>query len=114
MDPFIRIFPAYFPYGFSCTLVVIIALHKIITVTKGQIYKNNITMKALYWIITLSTNSIHNEKRVIQRIHASNCFYSPFHRTFICFHNYYSFILIPICSIKVKGDSKKRNRGDDV
>ena len=49
---FICIFAASFPYGFSWTLVAIIALDRVFIITKGQIYKQYITMKTLYWIIT--------------------------------------------------------------
>ena len=50
---FLWIFPACFPYGFSWLLVVIIALDRVFVITKGQIYKQYITMKTLYWIITV-------------------------------------------------------------
>ena len=46
---FIWIFSAYFLYSFSWILVVTIALF---IITKGHIYKEVITMKRLYWIIT--------------------------------------------------------------
>ena len=49
---FIWIFSACFPYGFSWILVVIIALDRVFIITKGQMYKQYITMKTLYWIIT--------------------------------------------------------------
>ena len=47
----IWIFTASFPYGFSWMLVVIIAIDRVLIVTKGKIYKNCITMKVLYRII---------------------------------------------------------------
>ena len=50
---FTWIFPACFPYGFSCILVVIIELDRVFVITKGQRYKQYIPMKTLYWIITV-------------------------------------------------------------
>ena len=50
---FLWIFPACFPYGFSWMLIVIIALDRVFVITKGQMYKQYITMKTLYWIITV-------------------------------------------------------------
>ena len=50
---FTWIFPACFPFDFSSILIVIIALDRVFVITKGQIYKQYITMKTLYWIITV-------------------------------------------------------------
>lgn len=47
MYHFIWIFSTSFPYGFSWTLVLIIALDRVFIITKGQIYKQYITMKTL-------------------------------------------------------------------
>ena len=51
MNHLIWIFSACFPYGFSWILVVIIALDRVLVVTKGQTYKGYISIKTLYWII---------------------------------------------------------------
>ena len=48
---FIWIISACFLYDFSWISLVTIAFARVI-VTKGQIYKQYITMKTLYWIIT--------------------------------------------------------------
>ena len=52
MNHLIWIFSTCFPYGFSWILVVIIAIDRVLIVTKGQTYKKYITLKCLYWIIT--------------------------------------------------------------
>ena len=44
-------FSAYFPYCFSWTLIIIIALDRILIITKGHIYKKLVPMKVLYRVI---------------------------------------------------------------
>ena len=46
-------FSAHFPYSLSWTLTIIIALDRVLIVTKGQVYKKYITMKVLYWVIII-------------------------------------------------------------
>ena len=46
-------FAAYFPFIFSWTLIIIIALDRVFVITKAQVYKKCCTMKVLYWVITL-------------------------------------------------------------
>ena len=59
---FVAIFSSYlfwnfavcFPFFFSWTLVIIIALDRVLIITKAQVYKKYITMKVLYWVIIFS------------------------------------------------------------
>ena len=59
---FVAIFSSYsfwnfvicFPFFFSWTLIIIIALDRVFIITKAQVYKKCITMKVLYWVITFS------------------------------------------------------------
>ena len=49
----LRNFAISFPFIFSWTLTIIIALDRVLIITKAQIYKKYITMKVLYWVIIL-------------------------------------------------------------
>ena len=51
--PLLWDFLAVFPYTFSSILILIIALDRVLIITKAQVYKKYITMKVLYWVITL-------------------------------------------------------------
>ena len=44
-------FSAYFPYFFSWALIIIIAIDRVLIITKGYIYTKYVTMKVLYRII---------------------------------------------------------------
>ena len=47
-------FFVYTPYGFSWFMVIIIALDRVLVVTKGYIYKKYVTMKHLYCLTVFS------------------------------------------------------------
>ena len=53
-------FAACFPFIFSWTLIIIIALDRVLIITKAQIYKKYITMKLLYWVIMELQRNGHN------------------------------------------------------
>ena len=44
-------FSAYFPYCFSWTLIIIIAIDRVLIITKGYIYTKYVPMKVLYRVI---------------------------------------------------------------
>ena len=44
----------YIPYGFSWCLITLIALDRVLIVTKGYVYKKYVTIKDLYWITALA------------------------------------------------------------
>ena len=44
-------FSAYFPYCFSWALIIIIALDRVLIITKGHIYKKYVPMRVLYRVI---------------------------------------------------------------
>ena len=46
-------FSVFFPYSFSWTLIIIIALVRVIIIIKAQVYKKYVTMKILYRMIIL-------------------------------------------------------------
>ena len=45
-------FSVYFPYMFSWTMVIIIAVDRMLMITKGHIYGKYVTMNVLYGVIT--------------------------------------------------------------
>ena len=57
LSPLLRFFN-YIPYSFSWILIIIISLDRVLIITKGHIYKKNVTLKILYGIITLSISII--------------------------------------------------------
>ena len=52
LSPAVECF-ALFPYGFSWAVIVIIALDRVLIITKGHIYKKIITQKVLHCIIVI-------------------------------------------------------------
>ena len=112
MDPLIWIFSACCPYGFSWKSVVIIAIDRALIVTKGQIHKNYITMKILYWIITLYL-LLSLVVAILFRLRSD--LFEGYSQVFVFVFRFLelSFVFIaseaPLCSIKVKGDSKKKD-----
>ena len=53
MLPLLGDFLILFPYTFSTTLIMIIALDRVFIITKAQVYEKYITIKVLYWIIII-------------------------------------------------------------
>ena len=112
MDPLIWIFSACCPYGFSWKSVAIIALDRALIVTKGQIHKNYITMKILYRIITLHL-LLSLVVAILFRLRSA--LFEGYSQVFVFVFRFLelSFVFItseaPLCSIKVKDDSKKKD-----
>ena len=52
LSPILK-FLNYIPYGFSWFLITLIALDRVLLVTKGYVYKKYVTIKHLYWITTM-------------------------------------------------------------
>ena len=120
--PSLWIFSAYFPYGFSWILVVIIALDRVFIVTKGQSYKQYIAMKTLYWIIifcllfVLVTVILFITRHMLFKQHSNKIFYLiPLTELSFTFITIVAYIyLFHYVRSKSRMVAKKRHGGADL
>ena len=120
--PSLWIFSPYFPYGFSWILVVIIALDRVFIVTKGQSYKQYITMKTLYWIIifcllfVLVTVILFITRHMLFKQHSNKIFYLiPLTELSFIFITIVAYIyLFHYVRSKSRMVAKKRHGGADL
>ena len=57
LSPILKFF-TYVPYGFSWFMIIIIALDRVLVVTKGYNYKKYVTIKHLYYLATFCLLSV--------------------------------------------------------
>ena len=57
LSPILKFF-TYVPYGFSWFMIIIIALDRVLVVTKGYIHKTYVTIKHLYYLTTFCLLSV--------------------------------------------------------
>ena len=109
--PLLWDFLAVFPYTFSSILILIIALDRVLIITKAQVYKKYVTMKVLYWVITLCLplNFVVVTLYIMEKILQFNSFViieiflsGEFGFIFI------TIILISLCSIKITETSEQK------
>ena len=104
----------YLPYGFSWFMIIIITIDRVLLITKGHIYKTHITMKVIYSITVFSillnlavATLVDNGSKVFERVPSLVDVLSSCSWNFLHYHHRCSiYILILVCSLKVKSDSE--------
>lgn len=103
-------FSVFFPYSFSWTLIIIIALVRVIIIIKAQVYKKYVTMKILYRMIILCLLSTFVVITLcIMERKSSHVLYSTFRRTLFYFYNHHCLrVPVSLCSIKTRSDREQK------